>query len=137
MRPRTSVAVVGHRRQLLVAIKALHGAAAPDKKRASAERRQITVLFCDIVGSTPLSTQLDPEELRDLLSAFQLNVTAAVTSTGVGVARVIGDGLLIYFGWPHADEAHAESAVRAGLVTIDTTPRTNHQHVSASQAALC
>ena len=88
---------------------------------ASAERRQITVLFCDIVGSTPLSTQLDPEEMRDLLSAFQLNVTAAVTATGGYVARVIGDGLLIYFGWPNADEAHAESAVRAGLAIIDTT----------------
>ena len=120
------IARVGHRRQLLVAIKALGGAVTPDKKRAaesgaSAERRQITVLFCDVVGSTPLSTQLDPEEMRDLLSAFQLNVTAAVTATGGYVARVIGDGLLIYFGWPNADEAHAESAVRAGLAIIDTT----------------
>ena len=65
--------------------------------------------------------------MRDLLSAFQMNVTAAVTSTGGYVARVIGDGLLIYFGWPHADEAHAESAVRAGLAIIDTTPA---QHLS-------
>ena len=120
--------MVGHRRRLLVAIEALRGAAlrtperAAESGAASAERRQITVLFCDIVGSTPLSTQLDPEEMRDLLSAFQLNVTAAVTATGGYVARVIGDGLLIYFGWPNADEAHAESAVRAGLAIIDTTP---------------
>ena len=103
---------------------------------SSSERRQITVLFCDIVGSTPLSTQLDPEEFRDLLSAFQLNVTAAVTATGGYVARVIGDGLLVYFGWPHADEAHAESAVRAGLAIIDTT-RTHHcRYGSALRAAL-
>jgi class 3 adenylate cyclase/tetratricopeptide (TPR) repeat protein len=120
------IAVVGHRRRLLVAIEALRGTATPDDTRApgsgsASERRQITVLFCDIVGSTPLSTRLDPEEFRDLLSAFQLNVTAAVTATGGYVARVIGDGLLVYFGWPHADEAHAESAVRAGLAVIDTT----------------
>jgi class 3 adenylate cyclase len=99
------IAVVGHRRRLLVAIEALRGTATPDDTRApgsgsASERRQITVLFCDIVGSTPLSTQLDPEEFRDLLSAFQLTVTAAVTATGGYVARVIGDGLLVYFGCP-------------------------------------
>ena len=125
------IPLVGHRRRLLVAIEALRASDATghriDTRRApgsgaSSERRQITVLFCDIVGSTPLSTQLDPEEMRDLLSAFQLNVTAAVTATGGYVARVIGDGLLVYFGWPNADEAHAESAVRAGLAIIDTTP---------------
>ena len=123
------ITLVGHRRRLLVAIEALRGAVGtgsrqrrtPRGRGSSAERRQITVLFCDIVGSTPLSTQLDPEEMRDLLSAFQLNVTAAVTATGGYVARVIGDGLLVYFGWPNADEAHAESAVRAGLAIIDTT----------------
>ena len=75
----------------------------------------MTVLFCDIVGSTQLSTRLDPEEMRELLSAYQRNVSAAVAATDGYVARVIGDGLLAYFGWPNADEAHAESAVRAGM----------------------
>jgi class 3 adenylate cyclase len=126
------ISLVGHRRRLLVAIEALRSstvptlfdAAANDRGFApgsSAERRQITALFCDIVGSTPLSTQLDPEEMRDLLSTYQMNVTAAVTATGGYVARVVGDGLLVYFGWPHADEAHAESAVRAGLAIIEAT----------------
>ena len=131
---------VGHRRRLLVEIEALRAAAAPNEDRtpgsmpldaapaergpvpaATSERRQITVLFCDIVGSTPLVTRLDPEEMRELLRTYQTNVTAAVTATGGYVARVIGDGLLVYFGWPHADEAHAESAVRAALAIIETT----------------
>ena len=139
------ITLVGHRRRLLVAIEALRGPAGPPLFEAaandrgpapgsSAERRQITALFCDIVGSTPLSTQLDPEEMRDLLSTYQMNVTAAVTATGGYVARVVGDGLLVYFGWPHADEAHAESAVRAGLAIIETT-RTHHFSVRVGIAS--
>ena len=65
-----------------------------------------------------------------------MNVTAAVTATGGYVARVVGDGLLVYFGWPHADEAHAESAVRAGLAIIETRVRTISRYVSALRAAL-
>jgi class 3 adenylate cyclase/tetratricopeptide (TPR) repeat protein len=121
------VASVGDRRRLLVAIKALGAtqanAAAPlgiTELGASAERRQITALFCDIVDSTLLTTQLDPEEWRELLSRYQLNVNAAVAATGGYIARVVGDAVLAYFGWPNADEAHAESAVRAGLAIIDT-----------------
>ncbi|HME20463.1 MAG TPA: adenylate/guanylate cyclase domain-containing protein [Acetobacteraceae bacterium] len=126
------IASVGDRRRLLVAIRALRAGAPDDALRASdlgssAERRQITVLFCDIVDSTPLTTQLDPEELRELLSRYQLNVSAAVTATGGYVARVIGDGVLAYFGWPNADETHAESAVRASLAIIDTIKA---QHLS-------
>ncbi len=120
------IASVGDRRRLLVAIRAL-GAPAPDPASAhvsqlgvSAERRQITALFCDIVDSTRLTTQLDPEELRELLSRYQQNVNAAVRATGGYIARVVGDAVLVYFGWPNADEAHAESAVRAGLTIIDT-----------------
>jgi class 3 adenylate cyclase/tetratricopeptide (TPR) repeat protein len=119
------ITLVGHRRRLLVAIEAFRGAVIPDagsKSGAdsdlSAERRQISVLFCDIVGSTPLSTQLDPEELRQVLNKYQVSVSAAVTATGGYVARIIGDGLLAYFGWPNADESHAESAVRAGARII-------------------
>ena len=144
---------VGHRRRFLVAIEALRGAVAPHEEcrlgakflnaipgnrpsqfGSSAERRQMTVLFCDVVGSTPLSTQLDPEELRELLSAYQMNVSAAVTATGGYVARVIGDGILAYYGWPNADEAHAESAVRAGITIIDTT-RAHHLSVRVGIAS--
>jgi len=121
------VASVGDRRRLLVAARALR-ATSPDTPTpprglelgASAERRQITALFCDIVDSTPLTTQLDPEELRELLSRYQLNVNTAVATTGGFIARVVGDAVLVYFGWPYTDEAHAESAVRAGLAILDT-----------------
>jgi class 3 adenylate cyclase/tetratricopeptide (TPR) repeat protein len=131
---------VGHRRRLLVAVHALRTPAVTHDDRASAsaliaetaldrgtapsvsgERRQITVLFCDIVGSTPLSTQLDPEEMREILSRYQINVAAAVAAMGGYVAHVVGDGLMAYFGWPNPDEAHAESAVRAAVKIVDTT----------------
>ena len=84
-----------------------------------AERRQLTVLFCDLVGSTPLSTRLDPEDLRGLIGAYQDSVAAAITGVRGYVARFLGDGVLAYFGWPNADEAHAESAVRAALAIIE------------------
>jgi class 3 adenylate cyclase len=86
---------------------------------AAAERRHITVLFCDLVGSTPLSTRLDPEDLRQVLEIYRTSVAAAVTGKGGYVARFIGDGVLAYFGWPNADEAHAESAVRAALAALE------------------
>jgi class 3 adenylate cyclase len=127
------VTAVGHRRRLLVAIAELRENAAPnqaikstDDQRVStpaAERRQITVLFCDIVGSTPLSTELDPEELREILTTYQRNVAAAVTGERGYIARFVGDGVLAYFGWPNADEAHAESAVRGGLPGVTRMPR--------------
>ena len=123
------VAAIGHRRRLLVSIARLRDDATSlqavrttGDHRAStpaAERRQITVLFCDIVGSTPLSTGLDPEELREILTSYQTNVGAAVTGEHGYIARFVGDGVLAYFGWPNADESHAESAVRAGLTIID------------------
>ena len=81
----------------------------------AAERRHITVLFCDIVGSTPLSARLDPEELREVLTTYQAAVASEVAGKRGYIARFVGDGVLAYFGWPNADEAHAESAVRAGL----------------------
>jgi predicted ATPase/class 3 adenylate cyclase len=119
------VATVGHRRRLLAAIGALqHDAAVNDavahggethRSGPAAERRHITVLFCDIVGSTPLSARLDPEELREVLSTYQAAVASTVASKRGYVARFVGDGVLAYFGWPNATEAHAESAVRAGL----------------------
>ncbi len=86
---------------------------------AQAERRQLTVLFCDLVGSTALSTRLDPEDLRGLIGTYQDSVAAAIAGVRGYVARFLGDGVLAYFGWPNADEAHAESAVRAGLAMIE------------------
>jgi predicted ATPase/class 3 adenylate cyclase len=119
------VATVGHRRRLLAAIGALqqdvivNEAVGYDgeshRSAPAAERRHITVLFCDIVGSTPLSARLDPEELREMLSTYQAAVASTVAGKRGYVARFVGDGVLAYFGWPNADEAHAESAVRSGL----------------------
>ena len=122
------VVTVGHRRRLLAAIAVLQGTTSPDTagpsggKRAAistTERRQITVLFCDIVGSTPLARTLDPEDLREILTTYQASVGAEVARHKGHVARFVGDGVLAYFGWPNADEAHAESAVRAGLAIIE------------------
>ncbi len=85
----------------------------------AAERRQLTVLFCDLVGSTPLSQQLDAEEWRDLIAQYQQAAAGAVARFGGHVAKNLGDGLLIYFGWPTAREDDPERAVRAGLAVVD------------------
>jgi class 3 adenylate cyclase/predicted ATPase len=87
----------------------------PPSSRGEAERRQVTVMFCDLVRSTELAGQLDPEELRDLLRAYQDAADEIVRRFGGVIARYVGDGLLIYFGYPHAHEDDAERAVRAGL----------------------
>ena len=86
---------------------------------ASAERRQLTVMFCDIVGSTALSVRVDPEELRDILHSYQQTVAAEVARLDGHVAKFLGDGVLAYFGWPRAHEHEAERAVRAALAAID------------------
>jgi len=91
----------------------------PDAAVPAGERRQLTVLFCDLVGSTPLSQQLDAEEWRDLLAQYQLAASGAVGRFGGHVARKLGDGLLIYFGWPTAREDDPERAVRAGLAIVE------------------
>ena len=125
------VASIGHRRRLMAGIAALRdtgilslrGARSADSQGAgvaSSERRQITVLFCDIVGSTPLARGLDPEDLREVLTTYQASVAGAVAAQGGYVARFVGDGVLAYFGWPNPDEAHAVSAVHAGLAIVDT-----------------
>jgi class 3 adenylate cyclase/tetratricopeptide (TPR) repeat protein len=84
-----------------------------------AERRHLSVMFCDIVGSTSLASHLDPEKLQELTMRYQEKVTAAVSKFGGFVARYIGDGILVYFGWPIADEADTERAVRGGLAAIE------------------
>jgi class 3 adenylate cyclase/predicted ATPase len=85
----------------------------------TAERRQVTVMFCDLVGSTALSAGLDPEDLREVISAYYREVAAEVRRFGGFVARHLGDGVLVYFGYPAANENDAERAVRAGLALIN------------------
>ena len=122
------VASFGHRKKLLEAIAAL--AAAPEapspipvaamepKTQDTAERRQVTVMFSDLVGSTALSTRMDPEDLREIISAYQKCVAETVRRFDGFVAKYMGDGVLIYFGYPQAHEDDAERAVRAGLELI-------------------
>jgi class 3 adenylate cyclase len=114
---------LGHRKRILRAIAARSGATpaaaapatAPAVPQSEAERRQLTVLFCDLVGSTALAATLDPEDLSDVIGGFQGCCAAVITRMGGHVARFMGDGLLVYFGYPQAHEDDAERAVRAGL----------------------
>jgi class 3 adenylate cyclase/predicted ATPase len=99
-------------------------AAAPAKPIAAvAERRQLTVLFCDLVGSTALALRLDPEDLRDLIGAYQRCVVEAVSRFEGFVAKYMGDGVMVYFGYPQAHEDDAERAVRAALDLIEAVGR--------------
>jgi class 3 adenylate cyclase/tetratricopeptide (TPR) repeat protein len=119
---------LGHRRKILASIAELAGAAptrsqpaAPPepKTRDDAERRQLTVMFTDLVGSTALSTKLDPEDLRSVIGAYHKCVAQTIGRFGGFVARYMGDGVLIYFGYPQAHEDDAERAVRGGLALIE------------------
>jgi len=119
------VASLGHRRQLLRAISELKSApepgtmtAAPIAPHDTAERRQVTVMFSDLVGSTALSARMDPEDLHELISAYRKCVAETVGRFGGFVAKYMGDGVLVYFGCPQAHEDDAERAVRAGLELI-------------------
>jgi predicted ATPase/class 3 adenylate cyclase len=93
------------------------------KKIGTAERRQLTVMFCDLVGSTELSRRLDPEDLREVMRRYQDAVAGAVTRYEGYVAKFLGDGVLAYFGWPQAHEDQAERAVRAGLDAVAAVAR--------------
>ena len=139
------VTAVGHRRKLLDAIAALRdrgpAPAAPRQvtgesmqeaarsrtppppavaRSPEAERRQLTVVFCDLVGSTAMSTSLDPEDYREVISGYHRRAAAVVASFEGHVAQYLGDGILAYFGYPHAHENEAERAVLAGLEIVDT-----------------
>jgi len=94
---------------------------------AEAERRQLTVMFCDLVGSTPLSTRFDPEDLREIVGAYHRCVADTGGRFGGFVAKYMGDGVLIYFGYPQAHEDDAERAARAGLAVIDAVGRLGTQ----------
>src|SRR4051794_12530193 len=127
------VSAVGHRRQLLVAIAALRPAEPPPEPlvqvspsppinpdslgapETTAERRPLSVMFCDLIGFTALSSRLDPEDLREVIRGYQARVAVTIQQFNGFIARYVGDGVLIYFGWPEAHETDAERAVRAGL----------------------
>ena len=123
---------LGHRRRMLRAIRELGASpiaavterqtsapTAPEQApKDTAERRQVTVMFSDLVGSTALSARMDPEDLREIISAFQKCVAETVQRFGGFVAKYMGDGVLVYFGYPQAHEDDAERAVRAGLGVI-------------------
>jgi class 3 adenylate cyclase/tetratricopeptide (TPR) repeat protein len=131
------VTVVGHRRKLLTAIASLDRslpasdipATAPSPPRRdqhdqdTAERRQLTIMFCDLVGSTALSARLDPEDMREVLGAYHRCCAEQITKAGGFVAKYMGDGVLAYFGYPHAHEYDAERAVLAGLALVETVPK--------------
>ena len=120
------VAALGHRRKLLDAIAALRAdtapgatatygpAAADGPSRDTAERRQVTVMFSDLVGSTALSGRMDPEDLRDVISGYQRCVAETVARFGGFVAKYMGDGVLVYFGFPQAHEDDPERRCERG-----------------------
>ena len=125
------VSSLGHRRQLLRAIAELTSVEKNEPTPAVAaatavfpqshdvaERRQVTVMFSDFVGSTALSARMDPEDLREVISAYQKCVAETVQRFGGFVAKYMGDGVLVYFGYPQAHEDDAERAVRAGLELV-------------------
>ena len=114
---------LGDRRKMLRAIAELSSAAKELSATAvaaphTAERRQVTVMFSDLVGSTALSARMDPEDLREVISVYQKCVADTVQRFGGFVAKYMGDGVLVYFGYPQAHEDDAERAVRAGLELV-------------------
>ena len=92
-------------------------------RRPAAERRQLTVLFCDLVDSTRLANTLELEELRDVIRSYQAACAECVRRYGGTISRYMGDGILVLFGYPHAHEDDAERAVRAGLAMVDAVAR--------------
>jgi class 3 adenylate cyclase len=121
------IASIGHRRRLLDAIAALQDRTAPASAQptaattrpSQAERRQLTVLFVDLVGSTALAAKLDPEDMGQVIRVYQGCCAEVIERWGGHVAKYMGDGVLAYFGWPQAHEDDTERAVRAGLAIID------------------
>jgi predicted ATPase len=125
---------LGHRRKMLRAIRDLSGASSAvttpsasvetkPPRRDDAERRRLTVMFTDLVGSTALSTKLDPEDMRSVIGAYHKCVAETVAPFDGFVAKYMGDGVLIYFGYPQAHEDDAERAVRTGLALIEALNR--------------
>jgi hypothetical protein len=146
------VAALGHRRKLLDAIAALHAdtnpkgvptaqaSAAPPTSapaaEATGERRYLTIMFCDLVGSTSIAAQLDAEEWRDLVGAYLNAASAAVTEMGGHVAKKLGDGLMVLFGYPAAQENDAERAARAALSIQRALAEVNRKNAGAGNPPL-
>jgi class 3 adenylate cyclase/tetratricopeptide (TPR) repeat protein len=132
------VSSIRHRRRLLEAITALRVKTTPGEAPAQvssssaltepiesiAERRPLSVMFCDLIGSTALSARLDPEDLREVIRGYQACVASTIQRFNGFIARYVGDGVLIYFGWPQAHETDAERAVRAGLAVATAVSET-------------
>jgi class 3 adenylate cyclase/tetratricopeptide (TPR) repeat protein len=134
---------LGHRRKLLAAIAELYDTTAPSPQPISverplahdwAERRQLTVMFCDLVGSTALSARLDPEELREIIGAYHRCCAEVITRSGGFVAKYLGDGVLAYFGYPQAHEDDADQAVRAGLALVEAVATLDAGQASSLRA---
>src|SRR6516165_6765507 len=128
------VASVGHRRKLLSAVAELPRTLAEPIAVAkasrieppahdAAERRQLTVMFCDLVGSTALAARLDPEDMHGIIAAYDTCCANLIERNGGFVAKYLGDGVLAYFGYPQAHEHDAERAVRAGLAIAEAAPK--------------
>ncbi|MGL3110317.1 adenylate/guanylate cyclase domain-containing protein [Bradyrhizobium sp. BR 1432] len=129
--------LLGHRRKLLRAIAELDDEIRPPAKTElypgrpdEGERRHLTVMFCDLVGSTALAARLDPEDMRTLIGAYHTCITEVISRYHGKIARYMGDGVLVYFGYPQAHEDDAEQAVRAALAIIDAVA--NIRNVAAA-----
>src|SRR5882757_395369 len=108
----------------------------PSQVAGSAERRQLTVMFCDLVGSTALSARLDPEDMREIMSAYHHRCAQVIGKSGGFVAKYMGDGVLAYFGYPQAHEDDAERAVRCGLALVDAASRLQTSHGATLQVRI-
>ncbi len=131
---------LGHRRKLLRAIADVSHSSPPPGQTESAtddaQRRQLTVMFCDLVGSTALSAAHDPEDTRRVISTYQGCIAAVVARHNGMIARYMGDGALIYFGYPHAHEDDAEQALHAGLELVEAIPTLKTGIDTALQACI-
>jgi class 3 adenylate cyclase len=147
------VSSLGHRKKLLTAVKALTTARQPigtptaissatvvsplPEKHREAEFRQITVMFCDLVGSTQLSEKLDPEDLQKLIDAYRVECSAAISRYGGEVARYFGDGVMAFFGWPRAHEDDAVRAVHASLEIVSGVTKISGPVILNCRVGVC
>jgi class 3 adenylate cyclase/predicted ATPase len=132
--------LLGHRRKMLRAIAELNGAGSADRAVAEParpddiERRHLTVMFCDLVGSTALSTRLDPEDLRTVVKSYHRCCAEVIAKSGGFVAQYMGDGVLAYYGYPEAHEEDVERAVRAGLALVEAVAKLDSGSKTTLQA---
>ena len=130
---------LGHRLRLLRAIRALAGGTQTDSEfrpQNNPERRQLTLMFCDLVGSTALTAQRDPEDMADLIRAFQGAVSTAVGRFEGHVAKWMGDAAMVYFGYPRAHEDDAERATRAAVALVEAVAELRREHDTTLQVRI-